>query len=109
MEEDIKEIECFFNKNFFVNSNWASVHRNEMANLEESIENLIKGYRELEEWKREEGCSIQEVYELFIPKSKIKEKIEEYKKTLNKGENKYILSGYYETKIQVLQQLMEDK
>lgn len=46
----------------------------------QALENLIKGYRELEEWKREKGCSIQEVYELFIPKSKIKEKIEELDK-----------------------------
>ena len=33
--------------------------------------------KELEEWKKEKGCSIQEVFELFIPKSKVKEKIEE--------------------------------
>lgn len=56
-----------------------------------SLRNLIKAYKELEKENESlvrqyeyqgalivnEYCSIQEVFELFIPKSKVKEKIEE--------------------------------
>ena len=41
------------------------------------IEQLEKENKELKDWKSEQGCSIQEVYELFIPKSVIREKINE--------------------------------
>ena len=47
MDEDVKEIKYFFTKNFFVNSDWASIHRNELANLEEAIENLLTKYKKL--------------------------------------------------------------
>ena len=43
--------------------------------LIQRIEELEKENEELKYWKREKGCSIQEVYELYIPKSVIRDKI----------------------------------
>lgn len=71
MEEDIKILEEMLNSKEPV-CNYILKHQEI-----EAISNLLTRYKELEEWKKEKGCSIQEVYELFIPKSKVKEKIEE--------------------------------
>ena len=81
-----------------------------------AIENLIKGYRELEEewrinkmeeFKIENECHIKyEDINDYIPKSKIKEKIEELKANIE--ESKDVLYGA-ENIVQVLQELMEDK
>ena len=84
MQEDIKILENLKEYlQMLIDNGIHKIQYNELWHDEKTVdcinalENLIKGYRELEEWKREEGCSIQEVYDLFIPKSKIKEKIEE--------------------------------
>lgn len=57
IEEDIKEIECFFKRNYFVNYDWTTIHRNSMANLEDSIEDILSDYKrvlkEIEELKQE--------------------------------------------------------
>lgn len=46
----------------------------------------------------------------FIPKSKIKEKIESYKaKIKNLKPDELVLEDYYETKIEALQEFMEEK
>lgn len=106
----------------------------------QALENLIKGYRELEKenmylkeyiWKapnlnemtavayrniqedayirgraEEQQKAEQIIYEHYIPKSKVKEKIEEYKKKIEaKPYDKPIIEIY----IRVLQKLMEEK
>lgn len=45
IEENIKEIECFFKRNYFVNYDWTTIHRNSMANLEDSIEDILSDYK----------------------------------------------------------------
>ena len=45
IEENIKEIECFFKRNYFVNYDWTIIHRNSMANLEDSIEHILSDYK----------------------------------------------------------------
>lgn len=45
IEENIKEIECFFKRNYFVNYDWTIIHRNSMANLEDSIEDILSDYK----------------------------------------------------------------
>lgn len=107
MKEDIKILEEFINNNFQKDK----LERNEKGGfkigtiyktteLNPALEKLIKGYGELEEWKKEEGCSLQEVYELFIPKSKIKEKIEKNQKMLDKSKNNVYL--YFNIALQEL-------
>ena len=87
IEEDIKILE--------ENLKNGTIYVNCGNSIDKALENLLTRYKELEEWKKEKGCSIQEVFELFIPKSKIKEKIEELK------------NGTYDAKI-ILQQLLEE-
>ena len=126
MQEDIKIVESLLEEGFSA-----------MCPTEaEAIENLIKGYRELEEQleidkayglekaelQKELGCKILkckivdkninlnlkliDLKKNSIPKSKIKEKIEEYKKKIEKRPyDKPIIEIY----IRVLQELMEDK
>lgn len=74
----------------------------------QSIENLIKGYRELEEENkkiiqgkfREVADKNSYIKDMYIPKSKIKEKIEEVNKSLGYSPvNKILIE-------QVLQQLL---
>lgn len=79
MEEDIKEIKCFFNKNFFVNGNWASIHRNEIANLEEAIENLLKRYKELEERDEARTYTVNKVIAEYIPDYELISLVNRYK------------------------------
>ena len=128
MEEDIKILEKIMKR-------W-----NFGTREIEAIENLIKGYREIEKYRigwcnKGEECerlknklldtmkgtkiikekTPQYIKENYIPKSKIKEKIEElehekFKRTYlgffpkNNCENRILLA-----KIQVLQELIEDK
>ena len=118
IEENIKEIECFFKRNYFVNYDWTTIHRNSMANLEDSIEDILSDYKrvlkeneELKEdrdkFKKALGRRITYCNELekdlfengsnyVIPKSKVKEKIEELK------------NGTYDAKI-ILQQLLREE
>lgn len=112
MEEDIKILEGMLG---FIS----------ILNIEQrqALENLIKGYRELEEREIWSTATINGLKRDFIPKSKIKEKIEE----LNKEEKDLQDSvsdeereqysdasiGYglmlIENQRTVLQELMEDK
>ena len=99
MEENIKILES---------------HINQLKEFEDeqelvlALENLIKGYRELKE-----GCKtcvirddLHEYVENSIPKSKIKEKIEEIK---NKFGSVNGWDSEFNYAIEVLQELMEDK
>ena len=87
MEEDIKILE--------ENLKNGTIYVNCGNSIDKALENLLTRYKELEEWKKEKGCSIQEVFELFIPKSKVIEKIKELE------------DGTYDAKI-ILQQLLKD-
>jgi len=83
-----------------------------------AIENLIKGYRELEKDLHEMTISNNHKKENwihknclndYIPKSKIKEKIEELRKR-NDKEPKGTMRDYLDNEvIRILQELMEDK
>lgn len=123
MEKGIKILEEFINNDFQKDK----LERNEKGGfkigtiyktteLNPALENLIKGYRELD---NEHENLLIDVYALFIPKSKIKEKIEEINSELEKkysAEKISVFSGntYMEKfkllgKLQALQELMEDK
>lgn len=109
IEENIKEIECFFKRNYFVNYDWTIIHRNSMANLEDSIEDILSDYKrvlkeneellevkvsasahnrilelekENEELKADNYELNNRITDLLenIPVQKIKDKIEELKK-----------------------------
>lgn len=122
IEENIKEIECFFKRNYFVNSDWTIIHRNSMANLEDSIEDILSDYKrvlkENEELKKFiiEGITIESnspyknyqldfLRENFVSKKKIKDKIEELKINLVNMQGEELL--IYESKIEALQELLE--
>lgn len=82
-------------------------HSEHSKRLRKALENLIKGYRELEEQIDKhvyfETTNPKEIEKNFIPKSKIKSKIEEVNKSLGYSPvNKILIE-------QVLQELMEDK
>ena len=131
MEEDIKILEDFI-KYFEAEAVSTKYRRNISITVGEddiqAIENLIKGYRELE--KRNKQCikvlhekdiyyqnAREFIQDNSIPKSKIKEKIEELDKQRMKMEKDDIGIGFtlgnewsdLKPKIQVLQELMEDK
>ena len=81
----------------------------DVSKEKQALENLIKGYRELEE--KNEDLLI-DVYNLFIPKSKVKEIIEEldnwdsefYQRVIHHNERTLT-----ELVQNILQELMEDK
>ena len=85
IEENIKEIECFFKRNYFVNYDWTIIHRNSMANLEDSIEHILSDYKRV----LKENESLQKTYDDCYCKykhykqfesisiQKVKDKIEE--------------------------------
>ena len=95
MEEDIKILEEFI-EDYSLNEELADDH------FIEALENLIKGYK-LEKLKNVlDEQSLKEALEDCIPKSKIKEKIEEVNKSLGYSPvNKILIE-------QVLQELMEE-
>ena len=131
IEENIKEIECFFKRNYFVNYDWTTIHRNSMANLEDSIEDILSDYKrvlkeneELKEdrdkFKKALGRRITYCNELekdlfenssnyVIKKQKVKEKIEELKKKVEEltDEKGYWGGSDLLEQIKVLQVLLE--
>lgn len=116
MEEDIKILEerIDYFKCHPEGCNWRLSFEDEKDI--KALENLIKGYRELEEdnQKFESGkfltpAQCVRIGKDYIPKLKIKEKIEELEKYIYKGENapQDFLQYRIKAKIQVLQELME--
>jgi hypothetical protein len=114
MEEDIKILEEMIT--------WDSLLPNKRQT--EAIDNLIKGYRELEseiQHKNDQLFLIHTQNERYyekhcIPKSKIKEKIEElndyYKKEVYPTKYQWVdidITEFYDNQIGLLQELMEDK
>lgn len=106
IEEDIKEIEFFFNNDYFVNDDWAMIHRNVMFGLEESVDNVLTDYKrvlkENEELKKfiTEGITIEpnspyKNYQLdflrenFVLVQKVKEILNEINKEYIKQEERF--------------------
>lgn len=121
MEENIKKIELFIKRNRIMFEDWGDMEANEYDLR--AIENLIKGYRELEQKNRYgiigriDAIKIEDLEEVLTPyyisKSKIKEKIEEYQANMKKYEyadkNIFNENNIRQEVITVLQELMEDK
>ena len=116
MEEDIKKIELFIKRNRIMFEDWGDMEANEYDLR--AIEKLIKGYRELEKKIEKQELSFVKGYtegsynQLNVMTSKIKEKIEEYKKLIKEvqdNEEHYNEIPLYEHDIEVLQELMEEK
>ena len=121
MEEDIKKIKLFIKSNRIMFEDWGDmeVHEYDL----QRIEKLIKRYRELEQQNELYRLTIGELplYEgEIIPKSKIKEKIDELKQEKDNTYTKFLACNrnneslstkgkMLEGSIQVLQELMEDK
>lgn len=119
MEEDIKLVENLI-KEFETYNDLDGIQ--DLKTYMKAIENLIKGYRELEEEnKRLKGkidvCDWQEkscreiVDEKYMPVSLVKEKIEELDKKINDipdNEGNFSKAILIRTKI-TLQELLEDK
>lgn len=101
MEENLKILEVLL------------IHAENTLLDEETIalKHLIKGYRELEEFKKQvteiESTNFIK-YKNYISKSKIKEIIEELEKEKEEYYSQYKIDELND-KIQVLQELMEDK
>lgn len=122
MEEDIKKIQERIIEPFYDFPNPISI---ELKDTDvELIENLIKGYKELEEenkiLKNKQTKVIADSFhekmaekfdEDFIPKSKVREKIEELEKEIN-GDNywKYTEHEYIgmQYQVEILKQLLQE-
>lgn len=117
MKEDITILTAFLLSNIP-----EIITQEEFDEVKQAIENLIKGYRELEEdnQKFESGkfltpAQCVRIGKDYIPKSKVKEKIEELDKKEKeelkglKGQDRYFVKQMYMYKRNILQELMEDK
>ena len=111
MEEDIKilESECYYLEELgYLREN------NHFIRFNQALENLVKGYKKLEveneELKRlannKQFFSHIYIVQKYIPKSKIKEKIEELKAMNLECETFDSMRNYA---VLILQELMEDK
>ena len=117
MEEDIKIVEELVRNNYLEDLGYLR-DNNHYIRFNQALENLIKGYRELEEQIDKhvyfETTNPKEIEKNFIPKSKIKEKIEEYQLNMKKYEyadkNIFNENNIRQEVITVLTELlMEDK
>ena len=121
MEEDIKLLEEM-KANCIKGMMKGAIYTDEKAERKAlAIDNIIKGYREKEESEKylydayqDAGKKMFEYAEQLkdsVPKSKIKEKIEEYKKKIIEAreEDDDCKELYYEQEIKVLQELLGDE
>ena len=109
MNEDIKilESECHYLEELgYLREN------NHFIRFNQALKNLIKGYREL----NDQICFLtgydwKDIQNYFIPKSKIKEKIEELNKAYEDSKDENGESEYYypDYTIRVLQELLEKR
>lgn len=113
MEEDIKILEEFIKTGYhtlMIKYGKDRIQTNKM--VERAIENLIARNKYLEENRIWSEATLEGLKEDFIPKSKIKEKIEELRKEHDKNKEFYGLefsrTGVVVAEIQVLQELLED-
>ena len=79
IEENIKEIECFFKRNYFVNYDWTTIHRNSMANLEDSIEDILSDYKRVLKENEEYKKFLEKTIKEYIPDYKLEELVNRYK------------------------------
>ena len=79
IEENIKEIECFFKRNYFVNYDWTIIHRNSMANLEDSIEDILSDYKRVLKENEEYKKFLEKTIKEYIPDYKLEELVNRYK------------------------------
>lgn len=112
--EDIKVLENFIRVYKELNEKSTDFYFNKAEIPIEIIENLIKGYKELEELLEEKTIRVGfENKEDYIPKSKVREKIEkllEHKENINERFDKafYNLTDIIEFKIKVLEELLQE-
>ena len=98
MEEDIKIIEeCKIMDDTIL-------HSENSKRLRKALENLIKGYRELEEYYKEQN----EVNAKFIPVSLVEETIEELNRKIKYEDNEKVII-YLHKQRKILQELLEKR
>lgn len=107
MEEDIREIED--NIDMFMDTLYENYRQSAVKPFEKAIQNLIARYKELEEinknLKKQVDIKIVEcIDKKYIPKSKVKEKIEELENQKPLYFEKQVIQG----RIDLLQELLED-
>lgn len=111
MEKGIKILEEFINNDFQKDK----LERNEKGGfkigtiyktteLNPALENLIKGYRELEEYYKEQN----EVNAKFIPVSLVEETIEELNRKIKYEDNEKVII-YLHKQRKILQELLEKR
>lgn len=114
MEEDIKQLEELIldRKSFVIgDKEHDEIYLKDIS----AIENLIKGYQkpEIENQSYRDYFGEPPCYDnaSYIPKSEVKEKIEEKQKRINKMHpaSDCVLIDDLENQIEVLQELLEDK
>ena len=71
IEENIKEIECFFKRNYFVNYDWTTIHRNSMANLEDSIEDILSHYKRVLKENEKKDELIERIRRFLLKENKM--------------------------------------
>lgn len=71
IEENIKEIECFFKRNYFVNYDWTTIHRNSMANLEDSIEDILSDYKRVLKENEKKDELIERIRRFLLKENKM--------------------------------------
>ena len=108
MEEDIKIIETYIKEREY------KLKTRQEILFKQAIENLIKGYKELEEMLKHrikytnelEKDLFENASNYVIPKSKVREKIEYYK---NKGIKDDYNKCFYDIYANTLQELLEER
>ena len=104
MEEDIKIVEELVRNNYLEDLGYLR-DDNHYIRFNQALENLIKGYK-LEKLKNVlDEQSLKETLEEYIPKSKIKEKIEPVIDELEKDG----FVGYADEIRDILQELLEEE
>lgn len=122
MEEDIKILEEFKTKGYSMLLMKYGDRNTANLKLERALENLIKGYRELEQENRimKNRQCIGKITELtgenldkvlskwYVPKSKIREKIEELEEKMGNENNEKVLVQLHKQR-KILQELLEEE
>lgn len=106
MEENIKILEEFKTKGYALLLMEYGDRNKTNLKIEIAIENLIKGYRELQDRVIKYEKTLEKLQKETIWKSKIKAKIEEIQ---NKFECVNGWDSEFNYAIEILQELMEDK
>lgn len=107
MEKDIKVLEKYVEKDIPCNSCKYCTERPKVAG---ALRNLIKRNKELEELLEEKTIRVGfENKEDYIPKSKVREKIEEYRYLMQNPKEAEHYVAWYGRRIDILQELLEER